>query len=61
MAVIVFCISLVLRSIDMAACAINPLGTHFLWHLLNAAMLYCTAWALLRLRSDDRGSTRRGA
>ncbi|HEY9397468.1 MAG TPA: ceramidase domain-containing protein [Burkholderiales bacterium] len=48
MAVIVFCISLGLRTIDMAACAINPLGTHFLWHLLNALVLYCATVALSR-------------
>lgn len=48
MAVIVFCVSLGLRTIDMAACAINPRGTHFLWHLLNALVLYCATLALWR-------------
>jgi hypothetical protein len=33
-------LSLVARSADMAACAALPLGTHFLWHILNAAMLF---------------------
>ena len=32
-------VSLVARSIDAAVCAAFPLGTHFLWHLLNALML----------------------
>ncbi len=32
-------VSLVLRSLDAPLCAANPLGTHFLWHLLNAVML----------------------
>jgi len=31
--------SLVARSLDMAVCPSLPLGTHFLWHILNAVML----------------------
>lgn len=33
-------LSVSLRSVDMAACAAWPVGTHFLWHLLNAPALY---------------------
>lgn len=33
------CLSLGFRSIDAAICGALPLGTHFLWHLLNACML----------------------
>jgi len=32
-------VSLFFRSIDLAVCDVFPLGTHFLWHILNAAML----------------------
>lgn len=32
--------SLAFRTLDGAACASFPLGTHFLWHLLNAVVLY---------------------
>lgn len=32
-------LSLVARSADMALCPALPVGTHFLWHLLNALML----------------------
>ncbi len=32
-------VSLVLRSLDEGLCAAFPLGTHFVWHLLNAVML----------------------
>lgn len=32
-------VSLAFRSVDEALCAQLPLGTHFMWHLLNAAML----------------------
>jgi hypothetical protein len=35
----VLVVSLAFRSADMAVCAQIPLGTHFLWHLLNAVML----------------------
>ncbi len=33
------CLSLVLRSVDDAVCGAIPLGTHFMWHLLNGLML----------------------
>jgi hypothetical protein len=36
----IFTCSLYLRTLDREACALFPLGTHFLWHLLNAAVLY---------------------
>lgn len=31
--------SLTFRSLDMALCATIPLGTHFLWHILNGVLL----------------------
>lgn len=43
-------LSLVFRSIDMAVCPAFPLGSHFLWHLLNAVVLYL----LLRAALIDR-------
>lgn len=33
-------LSVSLRSVDQLMCAALPLGTHFLWHLLNAVVLY---------------------
>jgi hypothetical protein len=36
----IFAVSLVFRTIDDAICAAWPLGTHFIWHVLNAAVLY---------------------
>ncbi len=44
---LILTVSLVFRSLDMALCAGWPLGTHFLWHLLNAAML---GWMIELLR-----------
>ncbi|PZX19722.1 ceramidase [Palleronia aestuarii] len=32
-------LSITLRSLDEALCTTIPMGTHFAWHLLNAAML----------------------
>lgn len=37
-------VSLAFRSLDRAVCPAFPLGTHFLWHLLNALML---GWMIL--------------
>lgn len=37
---LVFAVSLTLRSLDGALCQALPIGTHFLWHLLNATVLY---------------------
>ena len=44
----VFAFSLFFRSIDSAVCPELPLGTHFLWHLLNGVLLYLSmrAWIM---------------
>ena len=36
----VFLMSLVFRTLDGYACELNPFGTHFLWHLMNAALIF---------------------
>ena len=43
----VFVISMTFRSIDMHFCADLEIGTHFLWHCLNAIVLYLTARAYI--------------
>jgi hypothetical protein len=48
----VLAVSLVFRTIDEAVCPAFPLGTHFLWHLLNGAML---GWMILVLRRHAPG------
>jgi len=35
-----FTISIAFRTIDISVCEDIPVGTHFLWHLLNAIVLY---------------------
>lgn len=39
LAAIVFVVSLAFRTMDQAVCPAFPLGTHFIWHLLNATVL----------------------
>jgi len=39
LAAAVFALSLLFRSIDSAICSAVPVGTHFLWHVLNALVL----------------------
>lgn len=36
-------VSLTFRTLDQASCAVLPIGTHFMWHILNAIML---AWMI---------------
>ena len=43
-------VSLFFRTIDRSICASLPLGTHFLWHILNAVML---GW-MIRVMVRDR-------
>ena len=35
-----FALSPSFRTMDQALCSLVPSGTHFLWHLLNAVVLY---------------------
>ncbi len=36
----IFIVSLGLRIVDLDICSAFPVGTHFLWHVLNAVLLY---------------------
>lgn len=36
----ILCVSLTARSLDEPLCLAIPLGTHWLWHILNAIMLF---------------------
>ena len=40
LAILVFLLSFAARTLDMPVCGRFPLGTHFIWHLLNATLLY---------------------
>jgi Ceramidase len=39
-ATVVFLLSFTARTLDAEVCPVLPIGTHFLWHLLNATLLY---------------------
>jgi len=43
----VLTVSLVFRTVDATVCAAFPLGSHFIWHCLNAAVLYLLLRAAL--------------
>lgn len=43
-----FTVSLSFRTLDPVLCAHWPLGTHFIWHILNAGVLYLTTRAYVR-------------
>jgi hypothetical protein len=49
---VLFGLSLTFRTLDRNLCASLPLGTHFLWHLLNAAVLYGLLMTALGARWD---------
>ena len=49
----VFLVALVFRSIDEAACPYIPIGTHFLWHVLIAVVLYLSMRALILNRAGN--------
>ncbi|MCB9655132.1 MAG: ceramidase domain-containing protein [Deltaproteobacteria bacterium] len=40
-----FVFALVGRSLDQSICSILPMGTHFVWHLMNGVVLYCATLA----------------
>lgn len=44
----VFLLSLILRTVDRDLCEALPLGTHFLWHVLNGVMIGLLLQMLLR-------------
>ncbi|MBI4201638.1 MAG: ceramidase domain-containing protein [Chloroflexi bacterium] len=47
LAALLFGLSLAFRSIDSQMCPFLPLGTHFLWHVLNATVLYLCVRAVV--------------
>lgn len=43
-----FTASLILRIVDLDVCGTLPVGTHFLWHILNAAVIYTVLRGAIR-------------
>ena len=56
-AAVIFLVSLVLRTIDLPLCAALPVGTHFLWHLMNAVVLAVLLMSATRSESQGTWST----
>jgi hypothetical protein len=54
LASVVFCISLTLRTVDQEMCSQFPVGTHFLWHLLNGLLLWIVSREMLLGRYAPR-------
>ena len=44
---VLFFIAIFFRTIDLTACAVFPVGTHFVWHLLVASTIYVLMLALI--------------
>lgn len=42
-----FIVSLTFRTMDASICASIPIGTHFIWHMLNGTVLYTLTRAVL--------------
>jgi hypothetical protein len=53
-AVAIFTAAIAFRSIDEAVCPLVPIGTHFLWHLLNGVVLYLFAAIAIGSRREAR-------
>ncbi len=51
-------VSLLLRTVDLELCRTIPIGTHFLWHLINGGVLYLAMRGLLLARAPDRAAPR---
>ncbi len=51
----VFAVSLTFRTLDVPLCGALPLGTHFLWHILNGTLLYILLRAAIRAAPASRG------
>ncbi len=54
-----FVISLTFRSVDRGVCPGFPLGTHFLWHIINAAVIYMASLAGLSSATQAHGGRER--
>ncbi len=48
----IFTVSLTCRSADIAICDTVPIGVHYVWHILNAVVLYLTTRAYMMNRKN---------
>jgi hypothetical protein len=57
-ATVVFLLSFTARTLDAEVCPVLPVGTHFLWHLLNATLLYVLVRAAIVHAAPATGEQR---
>lgn len=57
----VFALSLAFRSIDSVVCGDFSVGTHILWHLLNAVVLYVVSNAMIAKTAPSPEGERAGS
>lgn len=55
LATVIFTASLTFRTVDAEVCAAFPVGTHFVWHLLNGLLLLVLGYAVVRRWRDLAG------
>lgn len=48
-----FAVALIFRTIDIAVCTTFPIGTHFIWHLLDGALIAVLLHGLIRGFQDS--------
>jgi hypothetical protein len=54
LATLTFIVSLAFRTVDRTVCGAFPPGTHFIWHLLNAAVLFVLLRTAIRFDPKAR-------
>jgi len=55
-ATLLFPVSITFRSVDNLLCQVVPIGTHFVWHAVNAVVLWCLIEAVRRNADDSSAS-----
>lgn len=60
-AVVVFTISVIFRTIDFKVCGTISIGTHFIWHIMNAYVLYILTQALMEKQNRLRQKKLKGS
>ncbi|WP_439527809.1 ceramidase domain-containing protein [Pannonibacter sp.] len=56
-----FTLSLTFRTLDGPVCGALPFGTHFLWHVCNAGVLFLLMWLYMRAAPAEAAGKTHGA
>ena len=52
----IFAVAIIFRIIDLFVCSNFPIGTHFVWHILVAMVMYLVSITILRLHNKQSKS-----